>query len=489
MTSGLVNATVIGDSEIEIERIEYDSREVGPGTLFVAITGYTEDGWDYVPDAIEAGAVAVMGRKESCPGVDNYVRVSNVRAALSEIAARLYGYPGRKMRICGVTGTNGKTTTAHLIRTILQARGKRVGLISSVIYDTCGDTFTANRTTPESLEIQRLLLLMKRNQCVSAVIEVSSHALALHRVDDVPFQVAVFTNLTRDHLDFHKTMEEYLKAKKLLLKKLHGAFSYAVVNRDVPEFRSLIGDYGTSYLTYSLSDNEADIYCSHYEFRPTGTRFELITPMGERSVKLPLVGRFNLMNAVAAAAASLASGVDLDTVILGLEQAQPVPGRLEAVDCGQPFSVLLDFAHTPDAIERLCESASEITSGKMLILFGCGGDRDSGKRPLMGAAASQGADYSIITSDNPRSEDPDEIINEIKPGMETDQFRVVSDRAEAIKIILGMAHEGDIVLLAGKGSEDYQEIKGERFTFSDRVEAEKVLTEMGHKKMMADEGN
>jgi len=284
-------------------------------------------------------------------------------------------------------------------------------------------------------------------------------------------------------------MEEYCEAKKLLIKKLDGAFSYAVINHDVPEFRSLIGDFGTSYLLFSLSDKTADIYCSDYSFEPTGTIFELVTPMGTRSVKFPLVGRFNLMNAVAAASAGLASGADLDCVIRGLEQAKPIPGRLETVNCGQPFSVLLDFAHTPDAIGRLCESAREITKEKMFILFGCGGDRDSGKRPLMGAAASQGADYAVITSDNPRSEDPDAIIKEIKPGMKTDKFRVVPDRKDAIEAILEMAHEGDVVLLAGKGSETYQEIKGVRHPFSDREEAAKTLARMGYTKTTVDEEN
>ncbi|MFH1688500.1 MAG: UDP-N-acetylmuramoyl-L-alanyl-D-glutamate--2,6-diaminopimelate ligase [bacterium] len=468
-----------GDPEVEITSIEYDSRQVREGALFVAVRGFKQDGYDYAAKAIASGAVAIMGENQSGPGGACHVQVADVRIALSHVAAKLYGFPGRNLKVCGVTGTNGKTTTCHLIRQILQARQKKVGLVSSVIYDTGNETFAAERTTPESLDMQRLLYLMKKNHCVNAVVEVSSHSLVLHRVDNIDFRVAVYTNLTRDHLDFHKNMDDYLAAKKLLLGKLSGPLSYAVINLDVPEFSALFADYSGSYIAYSLENQKADVYCRQWETKPHRTNFDLVTPMGTRTVSLPLAGKFNLQNALAAASAGLASGVDLDNVIVGLEQARPVPGRFEAIDCGQPFGVYVDFAHTPDALTRLCESARELTEGRLLILFGCGGDRDRGKRPLMGRAAADGADYCVVTSDNPRSEKPEDIIKQILPGLKGQEHQVILDRAEAVAAIMRLARPGDAVLLAGKGAETYQEIQGQRYAYNDIAEATRALAELG----------
>jgi UDP-N-acetylmuramoyl-L-alanyl-D-glutamate--2,6-diaminopimelate ligase len=482
-------AELSGSGDVEIDDIEYDSRRVGANTLFVAVKGYRQDGFEFIPEAVERGAVAVVGERDGCDLVDNYVRVDDTRRALADLAARLYDYPGRKLKICGVTGTNGKTTVCHLIRNIMEGRQKRVGMVTSTVYDSGKEKFDAERTTPESLDLQRLLFLMKKNHCVNAVLEVSSHALALHRVDNINFQVAVYTNFTRDHLDFHATMENYLQTKKQLLSRLHGPLSYAVINYDVPEYRGFIGDLATSYLTYSLSDQAADVGTTAYQFEAARTVFELKTPMGVHSVTFPLPGRFNLINALAAAAAGLAAGIDVDHVVRGLETAQPVPGRLNYIECGQPFAVYVDYAHTPDAIERLCETAHELSQGRLLILFGCGGDRDKGKRPLMGKAATTGADYCIVTSDNPRSEEPDAIIKEIKPGLSGDQFEIIGDRSSAIEAILKMAGPGDVVLLAGKGAENYQEIKGVKHDFDDSKEARRVLAELGYNGLVSDKGN
>jgi len=446
--------------------------------LFIAIKGYKQDGYDFVSQAVEKGAVAVLGEREDCDLVKNHITVSNAREAMASVAAKFYGYPGLRIKACGVTGTNGKTTTCYLIKNILEARNKTTGLITSVIYDTGKEVFHAERTTPESLDVQRLLLLMKKNHCVNAVIEVSSHALMLNRVDHINFRVAVYTNLTRDHLDYHGTMEEYLKAKARLLGRLEGQLSYAVINLDVPEFRPLFGDFSSSYMSYSLSDPEADVYCTNYEIYTDKTIFDLVTPMGSGTVTFPLPGKFNLYNALAATAGGLACGVDIDNVIKGLESAKPVPGRFNYVDGGQPFGVYVDYAHTPDAIMRLCQSARDITKGRLLILFGCGGDRDTGKRPLMGEAATTMADYAVVTSDNPRSEDPLTIIEDIKPGLKGSNYEICPDRAEAIKKILQKAQPDDVVLLAGKGAEEYQEIKGVRNHFSDKEEAKKILAEM-----------
>ncbi|MCK4461849.1 MAG: UDP-N-acetylmuramoyl-L-alanyl-D-glutamate--2,6-diaminopimelate ligase [candidate division Zixibacteria bacterium] len=489
LLTGHSRAELTGSGDVEIAGIEYDSRQVKPNSLFVAIKGYERDGFEFVPQAVERGAVAVVGDHDECNLVDNYVKVADTRQALADLAAKFYDYPGRKLKICGVTGTNGKTTVCYLIKSIMEARNKTVGLVTSLVYDSGKETFPAERTTPESLDLQRLLYLMKKNYCVNAVVEVSSHALALHRVDNVDFRVAVFTNITRDHLDFHQTMEDYLQTKKQLLKRLEGPLSYAVINIDVPEFRSFLSDITASYLSYSLEDTSADVYCTSFELESARTVFDLKTPMGVHTVTFPLPGRFNLINALAAAAAGLAAGVDIDNVVRGLETAQPVPGRLNYIECGQPFAVYVDYAHTPDAIERLCETARELSQGKLLVLFGCGGDRDKGKRPLMGKAATTGSDYCVVTSDNPRSEEPDAIIEDIKPGLEGDQYDIIGDRSAAIEAVLKKAEPGDVVLLAGKGAENYQEIKGVRHKFDDTGEAKRVLAELGYTGLVSDKGN
>ncbi len=429
--------------------------------------------------AKEAGAVAVMGERESCSAIDTHVTVPDVRKAMSDIAAVFYGYPGKKMKNCGVTGTNGKTTTCYLISGILEAYSQKTGMITTQIYNTGKETFPAQRTTPESLDLQRLLSLMLKNGCVNAVVEVSSHALVLRRVDNIDFSVAVYTNLTRDHLDFHETMENYLEAKAMLAARLDRKDDRVVINLDVPQFRSLLNDLKCPYLGYSLSDSTADVYCAKYDIQPHGTVFDLVTPLGTTTVNYPLPGRFNLVNAVAAAAGGVACGADLKSIVAGLQSATPVPGRFNYINAGQPFAVYIDYAHTPDAIERLCQSAREMSKGKLLILFGCGGDRDKGKRPMMGKAATTSADFAVVTSDNPRTEDPDAIIEDIKPGLEGNDYVICPDRSEAIRIILEKASPGDVVLLAGKGDENYQEIHGVRHPFSDADQARQILHELG----------
>jgi UDP-N-acetylmuramoyl-L-alanyl-D-glutamate--2,6-diaminopimelate ligase len=311
-------------------------------------------------------------------------------------------------------------------------------------------------------------------------MEVSSHALMLNRVDHVDFRVAVYTNLTRDHLDFHESMEDYAQAKFRLARKLSGPLSYAVINLDVDAFRPLFGEIDCSYMTYSLSDRKADIYCGDYELKADGTTVDIVTPMGTRTVALCLPGRFNLINALAATGGGLASGVDIDSVVTGLETTNPVPGRLNTLDCGQPFAVYIDYAHTPDALMRLCETVRELVKGRLYLMFGCGGDRDKGKRPLMGRAVAEGSDYAVVTSDNPRSEDPEAIIEDIKPGLGDHTYEIQVDRKAAIESILKLAGPDDAVLLAGKGAESYQEIKGQRYHFSDVEIATEVLAEMGY---------
>ncbi len=484
-----LDAKVTGDADVEITHLEYDSRLITEGSLFFAITGYKQDGYSFAKQASEKGAVAVMGERDTCDYISTHITVSDIRQAMSDVSARFYGYPGDKIKACGVTGTNGKTTTCHILKVILEQRNKTVGLVCSTVYDTGKETFPAERTTPESLDLQRLLFLMKKNYCVNAVIEVSSHALVLKRVENINFRVAIFTNITRDHLDFHDNMEDYLKAKALLISKVVGELSYIVINLDVPEFRKLFGEFNSSFMTYSLESNTADVYCSNFELQRDKTIFDLVTPMGSRTVTYKLPGRFNLINAIAAAAGGLASGVDIDNVMAGLEKVESIPGRFEPIIFGQPFGLFVDFAHTPDAIERLCQSARELTGGRLLLLFGCGGDRDKGKRPLMGKAATTNADIVVVTSDNPRGEEPESIIEDIKPGLVGENWSTETDRKRAIRRVLEQAQPDDLVLLAGKGAENYQEIKGQRYPFDDANVAKAILGELGLTSTNMTEGN
>jgi UDP-N-acetylmuramoyl-L-alanyl-D-glutamate--2,6-diaminopimelate ligase len=481
---------VTGVTDVDIQSIEYDSRQVKPHSLFVAIKGFKSDGYDYVKNARELGAAAVMGERSTCPEIATHIQVKNVRKALADVAARFFGYPGNKLTVFGVTGTNGKTTTCFLIKEILETSGIKAGLLTSTIYDTGKEVFKASRTTPESLDMQRLLFLADKNECDSAVVEVSSHGLVLHRVDNIVFKAAVYTNLTRDHLDFHKSMEEYLAAKAELLNRLDKDQAVAVINLDVPEFVGLLERDDIKFTTYSLSNREADVYCANYRILPNETVFDLVTPLGLRTIRIKLPGRFNLVNAIAAAAACYAAGIEYDDIVSGLEKAEQVPGRLNALDLGQPFGLYIDFAHTPDAIERVCESLRELSGGgKLLLVFGCGGDRDRGKRPLMGKAAIANADFVVVTADNPRSEEPNDIIEDIKPGLAGGNYEIEPDRKKAIELILERAKAGDVVLLAGKGAEKYQEVKGKFMPFDEVDIVMKKLAAMGYEKVKSVEEN
>ncbi len=475
----LQKAEIVGNNEAIVIGIDYDSRRVRKGFAFIAVSGFKTDGNEYIAQAIENGASAIISERKTEMNVPLVV-VPEIRRAMSDIAANFFGYPGRNLEIAGVTGTNGKSTSVYLLKNILEKADGKCGMINSLVYDTGAGRYKAERTTPESIDVQRLLSEMIQASCICGVVEVSSHALVLHRVDNIDFKVGLFTNFSRDHLDFHKTMDEYLNAKKLFLNKLAGENRTAVINMDVPEFAAFRDDVKGRFLGYSPEGRKADVMLKNAELHQDHSTFDLVTDAGQARVRLQLPGRYNLSNACGAAAAALALGIDIETVAEGLNSAQPVPGRFEPVDCGQPFLVIIDYAHTSDAIERLCQSAREITTGRLLILFGCGGDRDRGKRPLMGKAATTNADFAVITSDNPRSENPQTIIDDIIPGMQGNDYMVIQDRAEAIAEIVGRARENDTVLIAGKGAEDYQEIGMQRFPFDDKAEIIAALKQMGY---------
>jgi UDP-N-acetylmuramoyl-L-alanyl-D-glutamate--2,6-diaminopimelate ligase len=475
----LKGARIIGDGNVQIDGIEYDSRRVLPGMLFIAVTGFKLNGNKFVPEAVRKGAVAVLTQEEINAGVP-FVVVPELRSAMSGVSARFYGFPGRDLTIIGVTGTNGKSTSVSLIKNLLQASGDRAGMVNSLVYDTGKRQYKAERTTPESVDLQKYLSEMRDAGCSHGVVEVSSHALVLGRVENIDFKVGLFTNFSRDHLDFHKTMEEYLQAKKLFLRKLTDADRSAVINVDVPEFAGFCPDVRCRLITYSADGRAADVKVEKAELLADRTAFTLIIPNGRLPVTYYLPGRYNLSNAVGAAAVGAALGLEPESIARGLQSARAVPGRFEPIRAGQPFLVILDYAHTPDAIERLCLSAREITRGRLMILFGCGGDRDKGKRPLMGTAASEFSDFAVVTSDNPRTEEPLKIIDDIKPGLGDGNYVIIPDRKEAIMDIIKRAKENDTILIAGKGNEDYMEIGTEKYPFEDRKEIVRALKELGY---------
>jgi len=479
MINNIENAEIIGNGDTEINGLDYDSRRIKPGYLFAAVRGFKTDGTKFVPEAVKNGAAAVMSEDKLDIDVP-VVRVDSIRKALADTAAAFYDYPGFKLTNIGVTGTNGKSTCVALIRNILEHSGRKCGMVNSLFYDTGKNRYKAERTTPDSVEMQKYMAEMVESGCTYASLEVSSHALMLSRVDNIEFKYGLFTTFSRDHLDFHQDMESYLKAKRILLERLDDPEKVAVVNADVPEFVGFVGTASCKFITYGIEAAGADVTAEDIRFHAVYTDCVLKTPRGENQVRLALPGRYNLSNCLGAAASGIAMGIEFDTVCRAMEATEPVPGRFQPVDCGQPFGVIIDFAHTPDALARLCQSARELTEGRLLILFGCGGDRDRGKRPLMAEAASKNSDFALLTSDNPRTEDPEQIINDAGAGMVGSEHEIELDRTAAIDKIMQMARPGDTVILAGKGAEDYQEIGTERIPFSDKGEAVKVLKKLGY---------
>lgn len=453
--------------------IAYRSDSVLPGDAFFCISGFAHDGHDFAAAAIRAGAVAVVAERALSVNVPLYV-VPDTRSALARAAAALYRDPSASMQLVGITGTNGKTTTAYLLESIMRAAGKTTGLIGTVETLVAGERMVSARTTPESLDLQRLLSDMRGAGVGAAAMEVSSHAIDLHRVDSVRFAVAAFTNLTQDHLDFHHTIEEYASVKKRLFTDLD--VEVGVINIDDPFGAGIVRDLTDPILVGRSAT--ASIRALDEELDATGASFTLSTPEGNARLRLPLAGAYNVSNALVAAGCGLALGYGLDVVVHGLEAAPQVPGRLERIECGQPFSVIVDYAHTPDSLEKAIDAVRQVTDGRVIVVFGCGGDRDPDKRPMMGAAASRAADYAIVTSDNPRSEDPVGIILQVKDGMSANgaESEIEVDRRTAIARAIGIARKGDSVLIAGKGHEDYQIFADRTVHFDDREVAREVLS-------------
>ncbi|MGI8715250.1 MAG: UDP-N-acetylmuramoyl-L-alanyl-D-glutamate--2,6-diaminopimelate ligase [Solirubrobacteraceae bacterium] len=467
----LPGAAPAGARDLEITDLAYDNRLAGPGTLFFCVVGYTRDGHDFAADAVARGAVALVVQRPLELEVPQ-ILVESVRAAMGPAAAALYGDPTAQLQTVGVTGTNGKTTSAFLVRALLEADGRATGLLGTVKSVIGGVEHDVQRTTPEAIDLQWTLRRMVDAGDRACVMEVSSHALALRRADAIHFAAAIFTNLTQDHLDFHPTMEDYFNAKRLLFRGSEPPRA-SVINVDDPYGARLAAEVDDP-ITFSLR-GDADYRAAGVQTDRHGSRFSVQTPEGELSLRSPLRGQFNVYNVLGSLAAARALGVDGPTCAEAIATAGQVPGRFETVDEGQPFAVLVDYAHTPDSLENVLSAARGLTEARLHVVFGCGGDRDRVKRPMMGKIARRLADRVIVTSDNPRSEDPEAIIAEILQGSGRDVTHD-ADRQAAIARAIADARPGDVVVIAGKGHEQGQEFAdGYKIPFDDVTVAREIL--------------
>ncbi|GIW12928.1 MAG: UDP-N-acetylmuramoyl-L-alanyl-D-glutamate--2,6-diaminopimelate ligase [Tepidiforma sp.] len=488
-----------GDPGTEISAVHHDSRLVGPGSLFAAIPGFTVDGHRFLAEVAAAGAAAALveADRELPPLPESLalVEVPAARPALAAASAWFYGHPGRELAVIGITGTDGKTTTSHLLTYALEAAGARVGRLGTVDTYLPGESghVTARMTTPEAPEVQRLLRRMADAHCDYAIVESTSHGLALHRLDHVEYDIAVFTNITSDHLDFHQTFEAYRDAKARLFAALEqsaekGIGKHAVVNADDPSAQYMLNHApGAAPTRFGLEARDADVVARNIILRPDGSTFRIVAPQGMAECTIRLPAMFNVMNALAAASAALAVGADLQAVARGLGECPGVPGRMERIQAGQPFEVIVDYAHTGDAVRKVLEVLRDVCQGRLIIVVGAAGERDPGRRFGVGRAAAEGADFAIFTNEDPRSEDPSEIVREIGRHAESagrqrgTDFLEIEDRREAIATALGMARFGDIVVIAGKGHEKSIVYGSQAMPWDDREVAREELARLGYR--------
>ena len=462
-----------GSLERPVEAMYYDSRKATPRSLFFCIRGLTVDGHDYALEAVKKGShILVLERDVDVEGDITKVFVENSRIAMALMAKNFYGNPAANISLIGVTGTNGKTTTTYLIKSVLEKMGHKVGLIGTITNMIGNRKIPSQHTTPESLDLQKLFRDMVDQEVDSIVMEVSSHSLAMERVAGCEYDVGIFTNLSQDHLDFHKTMEEYREAKAKLFKQS----KVSIINVDDDNGQWIKERTDGKIYTYGIR-KDADIYARELEITEKGVAFELYTPEGHHPVRLGIPGIFSVYNALAAAGACYALNIPLHLIVQGLEKVKGVPGRFELLDTQTDYSVILDYAHTPDGLENILKTASEFAKGRIVTLFGCGGDRDPAKRPIMGEIAGKYSDFCIITSDNPRSEDPMSIINQIVPGVEKTKcpYVIIEDRKEAIRYALQTAQKDDVIILAGKGHETYQILKDKTIHFDEKEIVAEIL--------------
>ncbi|MGE5371785.1 MAG: UDP-N-acetylmuramoyl-L-alanyl-D-glutamate--2,6-diaminopimelate ligase [Solirubrobacterales bacterium] len=470
-----------GNPETDVTGLEYDSRKVESGDVFICIPGFKTDGHLYAPQACERGAQAlIVERRIELPPDITAVLVKNVRQALPVLASRFFERPSSHLRVIGVTGTNGKTTTTHLIKAILEEAGHRVGLLGTLYADWNGQQDKISNTTPESVELERFMKRVLDDGGKYVVMEVSSHALDLGRVAEIDFDVAVFTNLTQDHLDYHVSLENYREAKAILFDNLVPApHHFAVLNADDETSHVFAARTRAEWLSFGIHQT-ADVRAVDAKIGATGSTFTAVFGQGRMEIQLKLAGLFSIYNALAAIAFGLREGIEPEVITRALEKVKGVPGRFESIDDGQEYAVIVDYAHTPDGLENILRTAKQIAKRRIITVFGCGGDRDRTKRPIMGGISGQYSDFTIVTSDNPRSEEPLAIIEEILVGLREQKdahYAVVPDRREAIRHAVHLAAKDDLVIIAGKGHEDYQIVKGQILPFDDREVARDCIRE------------
>ncbi len=478
--AGIEYELVRGNLKQEISNISYDSRKVRPGGLFICIKGFQTDGHSFINSAIDNGAVAILAIDEVV--IENsevtILRTDDTRMALSKLAANYYNHPSEKLCLVGVTGTNGKTTITHLIQAILQEAGKKAGIIGTLYAKIGAQEKDLKHTTPEAPEIEEFISLAVEEQADYVVMEVSSHALDLHRTDNLDYNVAIFSNLSQDHLDYHHNMESYLEAKLKLFNMVNdSAANYTIVNIDDANADCFIKASQAKVITYGIN-NDAMVRGLKVKTSLKGSSFIVKHQNGEFKINTKLIGLFSIYNILAAIAFALYAGIDPITIKNSLEKVEGVPGRFEQINCGQKFSVIVDYAHTPDGLENILKTAQEIVENRIITVFGCGGDRDKTKRPLMGKIAAKYSDFCVVTSDNPRSEEPHKIIEDIIPGLdeiEGSRYAIIIERQEAIHHAINLAKPGDVVIIAGKGHETYQLIGGKVLDFDDRQVARDFL--------------
>ncbi|RDW18466.1 UDP-N-acetylmuramoyl-L-alanyl-D-glutamate--2,6-diaminopimelate ligase [Oceanobacillus arenosus] len=458
--------------DVEITDIAIDSRKVQQGSLFICITGFTTDGHQYVKEAVDNGAVAIIAEQEITSSVP-VIYVKETQRALAMLAAKFYHYPTHQLPLIGVTGTNGKTTITYLLESIFNANNTKTGVIGTIQTKIGNQTYPVENTTPNALILQRTFYEMIHADVEQVIMEVSSHALDLGRVYGCEFDIAIFTNLSQDHLDYHKNLDDYLHAKSLLFAQLGNSYhnntkKFAVINEDDPVSRILKRSTAQQIITYGRQ-KQADVMATDIILTAAGSKFQLLTPIGNITVNSKLIGMFNVYNILAATAAGIAANIPLSTIKIAIEHIQGVDGRFESVSLGQLYGVIVDYAHTPDSLENVLQTSKEIAKRKVYVVVGCGGDRDRSKRPLMAAIALKYADYAIFTSDNPRTEDPNVILEDMINGLnDTEKFEVIVDRKKAINKAIQYARKDDIVLIAGKGHETYQQIGHVKYDFDDR---------------------
>lgn len=458
----------------EITSIEHDSRKVKKGSLFICIKGYTVDGHDYAEMAVQKGAAAVLSERNLKLNVPVIV-VKDTKRAMAILADAFYGHPSRKLQMIGVTGTNGKTTITHLVEKIFADHGSKTGIIGTMYTKIGQKVIDTKNTTPDSLTLQKTFKQMVDENVKTVAMEVSSIALVEGRVAGCDFDIAVFTNLTQDHLDYHKTMDDYKHAKSLLFSQLGNTYElekpkYAIFNIDDEVSDEFIKDTAAHVITYGI-DEQADLQAVNIQISAKGTEFDLLSPFGKNHVKLQLVGKFSVYNVLAALCVAMAAKIPMEQAISSVESVKGVSGRFELVDGGQDFAVIVDYAHTPDSLENVLKTIQQFVQGKVITVVGCGGDRDRGKRPLMAQIACQYSDHAIFTSDNPRSEEPTAIIKDMENGVKGKTFTSIVDRKEAINHAILEANSKDVILIAGKGHETYQIIGDKVLDFDDRVVA------------------